>query len=411
MTAADNMTARNENVLVASPSSFIPPSTTKKLLEELTHRFPTVDKRPSFHFPPSVLAFFQEEYGAELNVSPVITPSTTFADDDDDSHESFEKRQPDFQHVQHFMVDEDDQRDVEQRQWLPPSDVTFGRTCHDEESMLEASMRACIDLLSSHDLDLNRVGLQRLSLLTKGRNLFGLNRSETLVVSMSLVYGGQVGGRLEKELQHAFSNMICDSPNDDTDVYQRIQPVTEAFDGDDDIIDFDILDRIADGQWNQEDVEWNDCNSSVEEANPSMESHTDVPRGKACGALHLHGLKILCNALIEVTNACLYGRDVRNQSAAFVSNRKTLHLNDRIWRNMMQSLVHNIETNHTANITGYSLKILRLLHAIHPDMIQPLLQQTLFPYLIHLQTYGQDHVFPMIHSESTYLVRRAKYLW
>ncbi|KAG7351798.1 hypothetical protein IV203_007846 [Nitzschia inconspicua] len=397
----------------------------KKLLleEQIVHKVPAVGtKRPAFHFPTSVLTFLQEEYGSQLDISPVITPSTTFDDDDDDddsSHGSLEKRQPDFlqKQTKHFLVDEDEQRDVEQRHLFHSGeDTTLGSTCHDEETILQSSsMRNCIDLLSSHDLDLNRVGLQRLSLLTQGRTLFGLHRSETLIVSMSLVYGGQMGS-LQDQLQHALSNMICDDitpHHHDTNIQQRLHSVTEGIDDNDNVIDFDILDRIVNGQWNQEDVELEGYNSCDEEESiTSNESHADdFPEGKAFGALHLQGLKILTNAMIEVTNINLYGRDVSNELAASVASHKTIPLNCRIWKNIVHSLVHNIESNHTANITGYSLKILRLLYTIHPDMIQPLLQQTLFPYLMYLQTYGQDHLFPIIHSESTYLIRRAKYLW
>jgi len=72
-----------------------------------------------------------------------------------------------------------------------------------------------INLLSNHDIDLNRVGLQRLIMLTKGRRLSGLYNSEE-IVSYILIYGGPFGS-VEERLRYIFATMICNSPHIEND--------------------------------------------------------------------------------------------------------------------------------------------------------------------------------------------------
>jgi hypothetical protein len=73
------------------------------------------------------------------------------------------------------------------------------------------SIYKCINYLSSNDIDLNRVGLQKLIMLTKGRTLSGLYNSEE-IISYILIYGGPFGS-VEERLRYIFATMICNSPH------------------------------------------------------------------------------------------------------------------------------------------------------------------------------------------------------
>jgi hypothetical protein len=79
-----------------------------------------------------------------------------------------------------------------------------------------------------------------------------------------------------------------------------------------------------------------------------------------------------------------------------------------MWRSTIQSIVHNIETNHNPDITGYSLRILRILQSIAPSMINPLVQHTLFWQLHYLREFGKGRIFPMICLEASRLLEAAE---
>jgi hypothetical protein len=388
---------RNEQVSVSVTSSTLEANADGRM-EAHPHRSSLVKKHPSFHFPPSVLAFFQEECNTTdseyLDIS-AITPNSTFDEhdaDDTDSHPSLEERQPHSHQPQNLADCDNEERDVEQIV------SQFGSTFDHEEHQPKGSLQACLDMLSSHDLDLNRVGLQRLFLLTRGRALSGLYHSEVLA-SRVLVFGGQFGS-LEDRLQYAFCTMICDAPHEDTGIRQNTDAKT--LENDENISD--MMQRAMDGHLNSGmGADW-DGGSCEDDSISSEDCETEGPQGKEWGALHLQGLKVLTNALAQISSSqqcCGVDHNIRGG----------IPFHGTVWRNITHTLVHNIETNHTADITGYSLRILRLLHAVQPDMVQPLLQQTLFPHLVFLQQFGHDHLFPIIHSEATYLLRRANYLW
>lgn len=375
-----------------------------------------IDKRPSFHIPVIVLAFFREELDDESEgESPRLTTtsrSTTF--DDDDSHSSpEEQRQPHAKLSQQYRAsnDEGEQRDSEI--FLSP---TRGSACNhkDDKCMSHTSLCACLDMLSSHDLDLNRVGLQRLFLLTRSRTLFGVHQSEAMASNV-LVHGGSMGS-FKDRLRYAFATMICDAPH--ADVVQRtssIGSINSSRRSDGSVL-LDNLKELMSGLDKENDANQEDDKNCDNASWSFSEFAIDAPQGKSRGALHLQGLKVLANALTHVFYSILDDRHDKMVDESYASldapaYNQAIPLHDSVWRNVICSLVHNIESNHTADITGYSLKILRLLQAIHPDIIQPLLQHTLFPHLVYLQEYGEDHLFPMIHSESSQLLRRVNYLW
>ncbi len=280
----------------------------------------------------------------------------------------------------------------------------------------ESSIRSCLKLLCNPDLDQNRLGLQRLKLLTKGKTISGLFRSE-IVVSYVLVYGGELGS-FQEALRYVFVTIFCDAPHrDSTYAKKRSQKKRchNKYDGRDDDStnpyldddDDDVRDSVKDCycaipaslQRKEEATRIRDVYGIGDEESDADSWSTDgeegAAQGKSWGALHSSALQVLVHALSHVT-------------ASPRHNLIPIPLQDTIWRNIIRSLVHNIETNHTAEITGYSLKILRLLQSIHPTIVNGLLRQSLFPHLVGLsEQYHGDQRFQMIHHESSCLLKRA----
>merc|ERR1712054_82734 len=72
-------------------------------------------------------------------------------------------------------------------------------------------IHSCLRLLSTEDVDRNRVGLQRLAIAVTKE---GQQQRDT-PISRALVYGGPSGSD-EELLQFVFTALICDAPHDDT---------------------------------------------------------------------------------------------------------------------------------------------------------------------------------------------------
>lgn len=296
-----------------------------------------------------------------------------------------------------------------------------------QQPLPESKLHSCLDLLSSNDLDQNRLGLQRLNLLTKGRALSSLHRSEELA-SMALVYGGAEPGSVEDRLRYVFATLICDAPHDDADMVNKgsfsdllddsdADSATSSlyYDEDEDTVidnnENDMIDQLE-SLFNLSDLKSLDQqfvgkSESVfqqeEDEDFSTESEDEDDseiHGKAWGALHNQALRVLANALAQISPSP-YTKKLDTQ------HHQPIPLHDTIWRNIIRTLVRNIETAPNADITGYSLKILRMVHSLHPETVQPLLTQSLFPHLIHLSEYGEGHRFPMIHQEASALLKRA----
>ena len=97
----------------------------------------------------------------------------------------------------------------------------------------ESTLYKCLHLLSSTDIDSNKVGLQRLMLLTKGRRISS-SSSSTDLVAPTIVYGGPLGS-IQEQLRYIFSTMICDDPHND--YYHDDDGITQAVDVDDELLD------------------------------------------------------------------------------------------------------------------------------------------------------------------------------
>jgi hypothetical protein len=324
------------------------------------------------------------------------------------------------------------------------------------------SIYKCINYLSSNDIDLNRVGLQKLIMLTKGRTLSGLYNSEE-IISYILIYGGPFGS-VEERLRYIFATMICNSPhyyaNDNDNAndngnnhYQnqnQNQNNNELYD--DDYFDDYDEEKYALFKWiseynpnneldnlnlnlninrsnrnkinnrmvhdDDDDRNENSCYSS--ERKSFSQQH---PEGKGNGILHNHALRVLSNALGKVSSSMKYNSISSSSSSSSddegimkqEQEERQIPLDGTIWKNIIRCIVNNIEssndcTGNARNINGigYSLKILRLLYEIQSEkMILSLLRHTLFTSLVYLQEYSKVHQFPMIYKESSYLLQRA----
>jgi hypothetical protein len=303
------------------------------------------------------------------------------------------------------------------------------------------SIYKCINLLSNHDIDLNRVGLQRLIMLTKGRKLSGLYNSEE-IVSYILIYGGPFGS-VEERLRYIFATMICNSPHNDNNANDNNNNNNDELYSDDYFDDYEeekdaLFDWISeynpinnkvnisnnsnnknknntgkdDDDRRDDRVDGNTCYSSEKRQRIMSSQH---PEGKGNGTLHNHALRVLANALGKVSSSMknsVVDDDGQEQEQEQLQPRQQIPLYGTIWKNIIRCIVDNIENTETQrknniNGTGYSLKILRLLYEIQPQMIIPLLRHTLFTSLVYLVEYGNIHQFPMIHEEASYLLAAA----
>lgn len=287
-------------------------------------------------------------------------------------------------------------------QAVAPDPSRLGTATYD---IPDSSIHSCLKLLSSEDLDRNRVGLQRLVMLTKGRTLSGLYRSEEIASHM-LVFGGPFGS-VEEQLRYVFTTMICDAPHEDHQEDYLTTPLTE-FDDEkealfDWILDYDPITGV-DGNRNHISSYDDDCSCGSHYLE-DMECKTLHPQGKAEGALHNHALRVLANAL---------GRVASSTKTESTTETEQIPLQGPLWKNIIRTLVENIESNYNADTTGYSMKILRLLHSIHPETIEPLLKYSLLDHLVFFTDYGKCYQFPMIYSEASYLLRQTRHnseLW
>jgi hypothetical protein len=230
-------------------------------------------------------------------------------------------------------------------------------------------LESSIDLLESQDLDENRLGMQRLVLATKPVRTTLLGEDE--LVARALVYGGSNEESREERLRDIFVTFLCTVDDDD-----------EEDDDDDD-----------DASW------FSDDDDSL------YSDGEDCPRGKSWGALHTLALRVVVNALEQILSTTDDTDTDDGTTAASIS----IDFADSFWKQVVSTLIHNVELCHNSeDVTMYSLKCLRLLHTLEPIVVKPLLQQTLMPYLLYLQDYGQREKFPMVESEASRLIKRAE---
>ena len=260
------------------------------------------------------------------------------------------------------------------------------------ESLPDNVLHSCLELLSSENVGLNRIGLQRLNRLINGRNVSDTHRSKEIAPYV-LVLGGPLGS-MEELLRFFFVTMICDAPHN-THCYrskrraERFEPrisegerILEEW-----VLNYDPSKRPTFDPFDDSEELTSDSSRSLE-----LEPNKTHSQGKADGALHNHALRILSNALNLVyteEQQLLTEMDLKNS----------------LWISIIESLVENIERNYNVNTTVYSMKILRILSLVQPTLILPLLKYNLFIPLVELKDYGDEQKLFMLSNEAVRLLK------
>ena len=416
-----------------SPSDGVTDSSSKTHENSLIKKDNTTEmKRRSFHVPESVLEFFLDD----------STVSTTFSTDesdrDDDEHEDHASPpSPLSSPLSTPMSESRDTPSTGRKHEVAETPIPrpHQSPVKHRHSSSDPLIHSCLHWMSSGDIDMNRLGLQRLMLLLKGRAIHQhQTRSQASLSANVLIYGGNYKFSMEDRLRYAFATLICDAPHEDVGMRRRssnggARPIIQRRSSVVSRIDLEAMMSSQDS--NSLDREDGSNSSDGDSATSNLSDWDEDemvghegPQGKESGILHLQALKVLAAALEHLKHRHeaeqqdnaddnSLSEDDSDDSTIDHSNtsklpQRPIPLNDTIWRNTMHSLVHNIETNHTPDITGYSLRILRLLQSINPCAVTPLVQQTLFPQLIYLQEYGKVHLFPMIRIEASRLLEGTK---
>ncbi len=264
------------------------------------------------------------------------------------------------------------------------------------ESVPDNLLHSCLNLLSSENVGLNRVGLQRLNRLINGRNVSDTHRSKQIAPYV-LVLGGPLGS-MEELLRFFFVTMICDAPHN-THCYraerraERFEPrvsegekILEEW-----VLNYDPSKRPSFDPFGDSEELASESSRSLE-FEPPLKKHS---QGKADGALHNHALKILSTAL----------RLVYAEEPLVLTE---MDLKCSLWMSIIESLVENIERNYNVNTTVYSMKILRILSLVQPTMILPLLKYNLFVPLVELKDYGDEQKLSMLSNEAVRLLKRTQ---
>eukprot|EP00980_Cylindrotheca_fusiformis_P029811 scaffold23891_cov132-Cylindrotheca_fusiformis.AAC.6 len=215
----------------------------------------------------------------------------------------------------------------------------------DEVESYEDWMAPCIDLLSSRDIVNNDLGLRQLLERTKDRRL-------TEQASLTFLYGN---GPDEIRLRQVFVRFLTNEED----------ASCNSVSNDDDDDDY-----------------WSD----------SEEEEDAFPRGIESGMYHGVALQILSSSLASVAQSD-------------DSEYNTIDFSDPFWKSIVDTLINNVETNYTNEITASSLLCLRLLHTLEPVIVASFLNQVLLPYLFHLRDHSND--LPRIQSEASRLIARA----
>ena len=246
---------------------------------------------------------------------------------------------------------------------------SFTSVARNEVLKTENKLEDAIKLLSSPNVDMNRVGMQRLMCLTK-KSMNGM--ASHFQASHAIVYGG---GKTEEDLRNLLLSFMRDEDEESQDL-------------------------VASGA-GEPDLSNDDSKNGFEEGMSSLGASFDStdddvgPLGKQWGLLHLQALRVVVNSLEQI---------LLSENA---TDSLPLNFEDPFWRQVVGSICHNIEWCHSMDVTGLSLKVLRLLHTFEPTLVTPLLRYSLLPYLAHLEIQGKQQRCPMVESEAGKLMRRA----
>lgn len=233
----------------------------------------------------------------------------------------------------------------------------------------------CIELLQSSSIDDNRKGLQLFSLLVKFK--IKMNSPDAISnVAEAVVYGSDNVSTGEK-LRDLLLTFVCDA--------DKVE-----FDDDVSLAARSVGDSIS-------------CATSYSiDSLDDSSCGEDIPRGHRWGALHAPALRVVVNCLEQVVIPCESSKVIEEESS------RHIEFSSRFWKNVCKTLSHNLEKGHSADISGYSLRLLRLLQKLEPASVNQLLQYSLLPCILELQQYGELHNYPMIRDETARIMKRLQ---
>lgn len=236
----------------------------------------------------------------------------------------------------------------------------------------------CIELLESPRIVDNRKGLQLLSLLVKFR--INLNSSEAITnVAETVVYDNDntlKGGKVRDLLL----TYLCDPERVEFGEDLSISAASSVNDKD-----------CFTASYSIDSLDVSSCGE-------------DVPRGYHWGALHAPALRVVVNCLEQALAAHKSTPTLMEGGMA----SRHLECSSSFWNKIFSTLSHNLEKGHSADISGYSLRLLRLLQQLEPAIVNQLLQYSLLPFILELQEYGRVHNYPLIQDETARIITRLK---
>jgi hypothetical protein len=218
-----------------------------------------------------------------------------------------------------------------------------------------SSVYTCLNFLTKDCIVQNRLGLEQLNALMQPTTPVEIFPAQATLISQALIYGG---GEATPEgvLRQVFASLLCEKEDCGESLGQ----------------DFEAED---------EDLDNKDC---------------DHLWGRHGGALHLPAIKLLITCLEIIQVETRY-------------KRNPIDFASQVWGSMFDTLVHNIRECHhdSAELTGYSVKCLRILHDLEPTTIGPIVKYTLFPFLISAQEYGRIQGGGMLEKECQELLQQS----
>lgn len=285
----------------------------------------------------------------------------------------------------------------------------------DFSEMYDDWVQRCIDLLSSDDANDNLFGIKTLIEIIVDKHI-GVSEQ----VSHALIYGGD---EKEEKLRLLFPPFLHDDDDYDDDVSDYFNEDDNLFSdystSDYDIDDSFSIEEFLKGQYEKEtDTTNNEViikdselfdDETISTASNSISSADDddtlsqhciieddeesfQSKVKEKGIHHKNCLELLFYALRIVSQS----DDLESKSIDFT---------EPFWKHAVTSLIDNIETNYTDEITSTSLACFRLLHTLEPTYVEPFINHALSPYLYQLR--DSKDCPPTIQSEASRLLARG----
>lgn len=233
----------------------------------------------------------------------------------------------------------------------------------------KSTLESVIPLLSSENINDNKKGFQLLLTLTKLNKIVSSPRTN---VSKRIITDDS--DRTANRTRILILSFICDdvdihaTPDDDCSIISGLSD------------DFGAL---------FEDSTWEDDSDS--------DSGTEQKAGRHWGELHCVALRVIINCLEHLSSS----------RTSFNEPKVLIDYSTFFWRKLVQALSKNIESGNNEDLSGCSLRCLRLLLALDSkNTLETLLKYTLLPYILNLKELGKSKNFPTVHDEAMKLIKR-----